>query len=347
MSLPSRPKLSLPTRPHRPARTLALRLAVALGLITFVALVAWAGGDGYRDGDEMPTSVSLLDAFYYASVSVTTTGYGDITPVTDGARLATTLLVTPARILFLILLVGTTVEVLAEGSRIAYRRQVWRRRLHDHTIVCGFGAKGRHAIATMTARGTPVERIVVVDSSADAVEEATRSGFAAIHGDATRSSVLQEAGIEQASGIVIAPHTDEAAVLTTLTAREHNAKATIVVAVRETENRHLLHQSGADSVIITAGAAGKLLGFATDSPKLVEVLEDLLSVGQGLDIIERAVEAAEDGRRLAELHGEAPVIAVVRDDAVLRFDDAEAQTVRTGDRLVCLCSNRTASGEKA
>lgn len=325
---------------------LGRRLALAIGLILFVALVAYLGRDGYVDGDEQPAEVTMLDAVYYATVSVTTTGYGDITPVTEGARLATTLLITPARILFLILLVGTTVEVLAESSRNAYRRQLWRRRLKDHTIVCGFGTKGRHAIATLTARGTPVDKIVVIDESADAVQEASRSGFAAIHGDATRAAVLIEAGITEAAGVVIAPHTDEAAVLTTLTAREHNPTATIVVAVRETENRHLLHQSGANSAIITAGAAGKLLGFATDSPKIVEVLEDLLSVGTGLDIIERDVGPAEDGRPLAEMHGEAPVVAVIRGEEVLRFDDAEAARVHTGDRLVCLCSNRKPNGER-
>jgi mannitol/fructose-specific phosphotransferase system IIA component (Ntr-type) len=69
-------------------------------------------------------------------------------------------------------------------------------------------------------------------------------------------------------------------------------------------------------------------------------------VGSGLDIVERSVDADEDGKHLVELHVEAPVIAVVRGDEVLRFDDAEAQNVRTGDRLVCLCSNRTAQGEK-
>lgn len=346
MAVQSRPPLLLPSRPPTPARTLARRLGLALGLIAFVALVAWIGRDGYRDGDDLG-GVSLLDAFYYASVSVTTTGYGDITPVTDGARLATTLLVTPARILFLILLVGTTVEVLAEGSRMAYRRELWRRRLRDHHIVCGFGTKGRHAIATLMARGTPTDRIVVVDANPDQVEAASRAGFAAIHGDATQASVLEEAGIRSAAGVVIAPHTDEAAVLTTLTAREYNPTATIVAAVRETENRHLIQQSGANSAIVTAGAAGRLLGFAANSPEVVEVLEDLMTVGTGMDITERTVAPEDDGRPLAELHGDSPVVAVIRNGALLRFDDPGAEHVRTGDRLVCLCSNRTTGGDPA
>jgi voltage-gated potassium channel len=309
---------------------------MAIGTIAFVALVAYAGRSGYANGDDM--GLSLLDAFYYASVSVTTTGYGDITPVTDTARLTTTLLVTPARILFLILLVGTTVEVLAEGSRQAFRHRYWRKSLKDHTIVCGYGTKGRMAIETLMARGTPTERIVVVERDRTMLDDATRDGFATVHGTSSRSSILVAAGIEEAASVVVAVDTDETAVLTTLTAREHNRSATIVAAVREVENRHLLHESGADSVIITSGTAGRMLGFATDSPSIVEVLEDLMSVGTGLDIVERGVAAQQAGCTLGELTTDGPVVGVLRGGDLLRFDDPQASPVREGDRLLCLTS---------
>jgi voltage-gated potassium channel len=309
---------------------------MAVGTIAFVALVAYAGRSGYANGDG--SGLSLLDAFYYASVSVTTTGYGDITPVTDTARLTTTLLVTPARVLFLILLVGTTVEVLAESSRQAFRHRSWRKSLHNHTIVCGFGTKGRAAIETLMARGTPVERIVVVECDQNTLDDATRDGFATVHGTSSRSSILIAAGVAEAAAVVVAVDTDETAVLTTLTAREHNRSATIVAAVREVENRHLLHESGADSVIITSGAAGRMLGFATDSPSIVEVLEDLMSVGTGLDIVERVVEAQQAGCTLGEMTTGGPVVGVLRGGDLLRFDHPMASPVREGDRLLCLTS---------
>jgi voltage-gated potassium channel len=337
MTVTVRPSLSLPDPPASPLVTLGRRLLAAIGLILFVAVVAYAGGDGYRDGDDTG-GLSALDALYYASVSVTTTGYGDITPVTDGARLATTLLVTPARILFLILLVGTTVEVLADRSRAAYRRTLWRRHLRDHTIVCGFGSKGRAAVMTLTARGVPVNRIIVVDIDPDAVEEATRAGFAAIHGRSTHTAVLEEAGVRTAASIIVATDTDEAAVLTTLTAREHNKTATIVAAVREAENRHLIHESGADSAIVSSGTAGRLLGIATHGPKLVEVLEDLMTIGTGMDIVEREVAPDEVGKAPNDVR-DVPVVAVVRGGETLRFDDERARALEAGDRLVCLCSH--------
>jgi voltage-gated potassium channel len=342
MPVPVSPPIRLPDRPSSAPTVLGRRLAVALALIAFVAFVAYLGRDGYRDGDEVG-GLTLLDCFYYASVSVTTTGYGDITPVTDGARLTTTLLVTPARILFLILLVGTTVEVLAETSRLTYRRSLWRRRLRDHTIVCGYGTKGRNAVATLTARGVPKDRIVVVDSDPAAIEEATRSGLAAVHGRSTQTAVLEEAGVRTAEGVIVATDTDESSVLTTLTARELNRTATIVAAVREGENRHLIHESGANSAIVSSGAAGRLLGLATHSPALVEVLEDLMTVGAGMDIVEREVPESDHGLTIADMHVRAPVVAVIRAGTTYRFDDPAVQTLQRGDRVVCLCSHEGAT----
>ncbi len=254
--------LQLPKARSDPLRTLGVRVAVALALVLVVTLVTWIGRDGYRDLDETP--VGFLDALYYATVSITTTGYGDITPVTTGTRLATTIIITPARILFLILLVGTTLEVLAEGSRQAVRQRSWRRRLHDHTIVCGYGTKGRSAIAVLRAKGVDAEQIVVIDPRPDHVAAANRAGHAGVTGDATRGGVLEEAAVADAAAVIVAVDRDDTAVLITLIAREHNKSAKISAAVREEENIHLLHQGGADSAILSSGATGRLLGFSTD-----------------------------------------------------------------------------------
>jgi voltage-gated potassium channel len=328
------PVVSLPAADASPWRRLATRLAIAIGLLVFVAVVAYLGRDGYRDSNGTP--VGLLDALYYSTVSITTTGYGDITPVTDGARLVTTLVITPARILFLIILIGTTIEVLAERTRTAFRERIWRSGLNEHTIVIGFGTKGRAAVETLLARGVERATIVVIDSDPDAIEEATRSGLAAIHGSASRTSVLEAAGVRDAASVIVATDRDDAAVLVTLTARELDPGATIVAAAREAENVHLLKQSGADSVILSSAAAGRLLGQAVHSPQTVEVLEDLLSVGTGIDLVEREVGEAEAGMELARLASAEPIVAVVRGEHLIRFDDDRVATLRAGDRLICL-----------
>lgn len=326
--------VGLPGNRRPPLQRIAGRMALALGLIVFVALVSYADRNGYNDADGNP--LSLLDAFYYSTVSVTTTGYGDIAPVTQGARLATTLLVTPARVLFLIILVGTTLEILAERTRHDWRVARWRRRLRDHVIVCGYGTKGRAAVRTLRARGTPPEQIVVIEPHNEARAAATADGLATVAGDAALSRVLRQAQIDQAESVVVATNSDPSAVLITLTARELNPSARITAAAREEDNVHLLRQSGADSVIVTSSSAGRLLGMATYAPRVVEVLEDLMSIGEGLDIKQRPVKPGEEGSSCAALPIGGPVVAIERAGELIRFDDPRASHVQPGDRIVYL-----------
>ncbi len=332
-----RAAIQFPDRSHGPIRNIVLRIGIALGLVTFVALLTYLGRDGYLDPED--GHVSLLDSFYYSTVSITTTGYGDVRPVTDSTRLLTTLLVTPARIFFLILLVGTTLEILAQRSRDAYRRTRWRRTLNDHVVICGFGVKGRSVLRTLLAQGLAPGQIVVIDDDADALRRAGTEGLTAVTGSSASAEVLQEAGVPTARSIVVAVNRDDTAVLTTLTARALNAQATIVAAVREEENVALLRQSGATSVITSSEAAGRLLGFAVRQPQVAEVLEDLITLGQGLDIAERPVKSGEAGPRAA-LTIQGPVVAVIRGDEIMRFDEAQAATVQAGDRIVYLRSHR-------
>lgn len=325
--------LRLPSRQAPPLKLLGQRLAIAVGLVLFVAVVAYLDRDGYQDNGG--GGLSPLDALYYSTVSITTTGYGDIFPVSDQARLVTTLLITPARILFLIVLVGTTVEVLAGHTRDAYRQRRWRKRLSGHTILCGFGATGQAAARTILARDPDPAKVVVIDPDPVRIEEAGVAGFASVHGNATHAGVLRQAGIEDAATVVVSSGADETVVLVTLTARELNPRAVIAARVREEENAHLVRQSGATSVVVSAGAAGRLLGHAPKDPRIVELLEDLLSVGEGLDIVQRDITSEEVGP-IAGVTAAGPVIAVFRGEDLLRFDDPRAQTLEPGDCLVML-----------
>jgi voltage-gated potassium channel len=302
----------------------------ALALLAAV-LIVYLDRDGYRDGGQNDR-LDFLDCFYYATVSLSTTGYGDITPVTPMARLVNVLVITPLRIAFLIVLIGTTVETLTTQSRQALKIQRWRNRVRNHTIVIGYGTKGRTAVDAMVGDGTPPAEIVVVDTDQSVLEQATASGLVTVHGNASKSDVLRLAGAQHAAAIVVATNRDDSAVLVTLTARELAPKAKIVAAVREAENRHLLKQSGADSVVVSSETAGRLLGLATSTPSVVEMMEDLLTPEQGFAIAEREVERQEVGgsaRHLRDI-----VLGVVRNGELLRVDSPEVDALEPGDRLL-------------
>jgi voltage-gated potassium channel len=321
---------SVPRGHITPLRAILRRLLFAVGLVLFVAVVVRLGRSGYDDVTGEP--VDFLDAMYYASVTVTTTGYGDIAAVTSGTRLATLLLITPARIVFLILVVGTTVEVLTDQTRHVWRTNRWRRRVDQHLVICGFGATGQSAAADLLARGRNPESIVIVDVAAGAVDEANRHGFVGVRGDATQTSVLREAMIERAEGVIVTPNRDDTAVLITLTVRELNPNATIVAAGREQENLHLLRQGGADEVVDATSAVGRMLGFAMEAPGAVRVLDDLIDAGTGLELVECDVE---------EFTNESALVAIVRDGVRLPPEAVGPSLVRPGDRLIVVRESAT------
>lgn len=331
------PRMLFPTRPVRPLRSLTRRVGLSIGIWLLVAIITWLGRDGYRDVDG--SDVTMLDAIYYASVSVTTTGYGDITPVSSAARLITSIVVTPARILFLIILVGTTIEVLTERFRESLAVSSWRKRVQDHLIVVGYGTKGRGAVDSMIANGvvSPAD-IVAIDTDARVLEGARAAGITVIVGDGTRTEVLHQALVARARAIVVTCRTDDTATLATLTARELNPTAIITAAVRETENAHLLEQSGANTVIVSSEASGRMLGLATSHPDAVAVLEDLLVAGRGLELAERPAETTELGGPPHRNGGTLPV-AIVRRGERIAFDDGRFSILEAGDVIVSLHSD--------
>jgi voltage-gated potassium channel len=333
----ARPSILFPTRPVAPIRSLLRRLGVAAGIVAVIALVTWLGRDGYSDADG--NGVSFLDAVYYSTVTVTTTGYGDIAPITPGTRAWTAFVVTPLRVVFLIVLVGTTLGMLTERYRVALAENRWRHRVKDHTIVVGYGAKGQGAVDSLIATGTSPEHLVVIDAARDAVQDARSRGLTAVLGDGTRTTVLQQAMVERARAVVVTCNRDDTATLVTLTARELNPRATIVAAVREAENDHLLRESGASTVVVSSEAAGRLLGLATSQPSAVEVLEDLIVAGRGLQLVERTVRTDEVGGP-ARTTADALPVAVVRDGERIAFDDERGHVLRVGDVLVLLQRER-------
>src|ERR1700755_3344913 len=129
--------IHLPLVRKGPLRALGVRLALAIALVLITVAIIYADRDGYRDVND--DGLTLLDCFYYAVVSLSTTRYGDSTPATRPARLVNVLLITPARVLFLIILVGTTLEVLTDQYRNTLRVSRWRRKLKDHVIVRRYG----------------------------------------------------------------------------------------------------------------------------------------------------------------------------------------------------------------
>jgi voltage-gated potassium channel len=330
------PLIKLPAREQTPARALSIRLLIAVGLLVAMVTLVYADRSGYADNAHPERRLTLVDCFYYATVTLTTTGYGDIAPIDQGARLINAVVVTPLRVMFLILLVGTTLEVLASQGREQLRITRWRRHMRDHVIIVGYGTKGRSAVQTLVNNGVDREDIIIIDPSPSASSDAQADGLACIVGDASRRDILARAEVARAKQIVVTADRDDAAVLVTLMARQSNSEAYIVVAVREEQNVDLVRQSGADATVTSSEAVGRLLGLSTVSPGLGHVLDDLLTSGDGLEVAERDVLPSEAGR--SPQHLDDQVIGVIRHGRLHRYFDPAVTQVEMGDKLIVVRS---------
>ncbi len=328
--------VALPDPARSPWWELGRRLLLALAILVGTVLLVYFDREGYRDGNDPATdyAVGFTDSIYYTTVTLSTTGYGDIAPVTTQARMVNAFIITPLRIAFLVLLIGTTLEVLASQGREMFRVARWRKSMgeQEHVVVVGYGTKGRSAVDTLVNNGQNREAIVIVDPSALALEEAHADGLAVVTGDATRREVLRRAGVQTATQVIITTDRDDSNVLATLTVRQLNPDAWIVAAVREQENVSLMKQSGANSVITSSDAVGRLLGLSSMSPMLGSVMEDLLTYGEGLEVAERDLLVNEVGKQPQSLPDQ--VIAVIRDEKVYRYFDPVVTLLARGDRLI-------------
>ncbi len=325
-----------------PVSNISVRLAIAVGALFLTAgIVYWSRGC-YSDGGEVG-DITWIDAFYYATVSLSTTGYGDIAPVCQSSRLVNVIVITPLRFIFLIVLVGTTIEVLTQRTRQEWRTRNWRRHVENHTIVVGYGVKGRSAARALKDAGHDGNSIIVVAPDRDSIDLATRDGLVGIVGDARSEEVLKDAAVEKAGRVIVATDEDDTSVLVTLTARRlAKPSCTIVAAVRESQNAQILRQSGANNVIPTAESAGRLMGMSVLSHTAGEIMEDLLDSTRGLEVMEREITREELGLSPAQLDAAGQlVLAVIRGGIAHRFDTGTIRQLEHGDRVVVIQNTAT------
>ncbi len=337
-------RLILPKHVERPVRSILIRVAVALGCIVVTTLLVYAERDGYRDaaGDEL----TLLDAAYYATVTLSTTGYGDITPISDVARITNIFVITPLRFIFLIVLVGTTIELLTQRTRYDWRVRKWRRKVSGHTVVIGYGIKGRSAVEALLKSGMPKDQIAVVAHDANSASEASESGITAVQGDARREQVLEQAGIGRAAQVIIATDQDATSVLVTMMARRLAPAARIVSAARETANAEFLRESGADGVIVSADSVGRMLTLSLLSPTAGRLMQDLLETGRGIEVHEREVgpEELHLGPQDLQDSGELVLAVISKDGQVHRFNEKSVRSFYKGDRVVVIRESHNGTG---
>lgn len=308
-----------------------IRISAALALVFIVVLVHWADRGGLIDTHD--GEVSFLDVVYFTMISITTTGFGDIAPVSDRARLVEALIVTPIRFAVIFIFVGTAYNFIIKRTWEKWRMARIQERLENHIIVLGYGVSGSEAVHELIERGTDPSCIVVVDPDEGRLHNAESSGCNTLEGDATRDDTLKAVRIDEARAVLVSAGRDDTSILIVLTVRHLAPKVPITAVVRAEDNELLARQAGADNVINPVRFTGLLLAGSAEGQHISDYLADLASVSGRVQLVEREVLPGEVGRSLAEVTS-GKALRIYRRETAIGFWEPEAERLETGDLIV-------------
>jgi len=307
------------------------RVALVLGLLAFAIAVHWLERDGLRDN--LDNHVSFLDVIYFTMISITTTGYGDVVPVTTTTRMFDALVVTPIRVFFVLIFIGTAYTFIFRRTWDKWRMAKLQKTLGNHIVVAGFGTSGSEAVDELIARGALAQDIVVIDCEEEALERAESLGCAILNADATRDKTLTAVHIDRARAMIISAGSDDTSILITLTARHLAPELKISIAVRNEDNELPARQAGATTVINPVSFAGLLLAGSTHGPHIADYIADLAGSSGRVQLHERKVTPEECGKPLSAIAWGLGV-RVYRDGKPYGFWEPEAAILVPGDVIV-------------
>ena len=310
---------------------LGIRLGLLLALLAFIISVHWVERAAFRDN--VDGKMSFADIIYFTMISATTTGYGDIVPVTERARLFDALVVTPIRIFFILILAGTAYTFVIKQTWNRWLMQRHQKKLNNHLIVAGYGTSGTEAVRELLARGERADRMVILDLDPERLEEAANHGCLIMQADATRDATLQAINLSKARAMIISAGADDTSILICLSARHLNKSVPISLVVRNCDNEFPARAAGATSVINPVSFAGLLLAGTTQGSGIADYMADLASAGGRVRLHERQIEAFEVGKSLTEA-AIGVGLRILRGGKPIGFWEAGAKKLEAGDTII-------------
>ena len=224
----------------------------------------------------------IFDGVYWALVTVSTVGYGDIVPATLEGRLVTIMLILAGLGTFSFL-ASIIVSAFSERLPELRLRQVYSEleRRGEHTILCGFGRVGQEMARALEHDGT---RFVVVDRDEEQYRLAKRRGYLAVVGNAEEDDLLDALCVASALRILCLTGDDVVNVYITVSARYRNASIEIIARANHAENVTKLKRAGADRTVTLYDIVGSLAVQYIGQPVAYEAMAEILSISEGIGV---------------------------------------------------------------
>ena len=310
------------------------KIVQILATLVFILL---AGVLGYH----LIEGWSWFDALYMTVITLATVGYGEIHQLSFPGRVFTIFLIFSG---MGILLYGVTelTAFMVEGEMSGYlRRRKMKRmieRLTGHYILCGWGLKGSHVLEELQRTK---RKCVVIDINKEKAGFLFSGGTLVIEGDATEDSVLKEAGVERAAGLVTTLPTDKDNLFVVITARGLNPTLRIVAKVDEISAREKFIRSGADSTVTTNFIGGLRMASELIRPDAVNFLDTMLRDNSSLRVEDvhvgkKSKYVGKSIKQCDPLNDSRVLLFSIKRNAAYQFNPPQSTTLVEGDALIVI-----------
>lgn len=249
-----------------------LLLVIAVGMMGFILL----------------ENMDPLDALYMTVITLSTVGFGEISPLHPSGRLFVIFL-----ILFGVALVGFTASVIGQIVLEGQFRELFGRKkmenkirkISGHFIIAGYGRVGRQVAWEFQKRNV---KFVVIEKGDEGAQTLYKDGFLFVQGEATDDDVLRRAGIDTAKTLISTLPDEAQNVYLTLTARDMNRNLHIIARADYDDGVKKLKRAGADHVVTPHVLGGIRMAMASLRPNVVDFMH-ATSLGEGDLMIEEMV----------------------------------------------------------
>ncbi|MDD5312049.1 MAG: potassium channel protein [Dehalococcoidia bacterium] len=257
-------------------RNRLIKLSLALLFMLLFGTIGYSVIEGW----------SIADAFYMTVITITTVGFAETQPLSQGGRVFTVILAlggVGTAIYILTSFVQTTFE--SEFGTFRRRRMEARiKKLNQHFILCGYGRVGEAIASTLKLEKAD---FVVIEHYLNSYTLAVQEDCLAIMDDATKHEVLVRAGIQRARGLITAFGDDAYNTYAVLTARELNPELIIISRASNNEAARRLKQAGASHIILPEVIGGQQMARLSLRPTTVQYIETVLAGKEGEVIVEK------------------------------------------------------------
>jgi voltage-gated potassium channel len=323
MSLTSLPRFLLPSRARIRIVLLAVLSAIAVGTVVFHLVEGW----------------SILDSLYVTVQTLTTVGFGDLTPRTTLGRTFATLFMMVGVGVVLYALTSTVQTIVHSELFARYGHSRKMSKLRNHFIICGAGRVGSHLIQSLRA----VEgAFLVIESDQKKAEALMDAGVQVLLRDATLEASLVEAGVEHARGLATCLPDDADNVYVVLTARDLNPGIHIVARAAAEQAESKLIRAGANRVVAPTIIGGHRMAMALTKPAVGDFLDSVTAnhLELGFEQLEVDPVSSLVGRKLSEtvIRSELNIVVVSirRNNGEIIFNPSGETRIESGDMLIAI-----------